>query len=51
VNGLLGQQLANEPAGDSWVRLIDNGLDLIISNIEARSATPRARRPARKATS
>jgi AcrR family transcriptional regulator len=51
VNGLLGQQLANEPAGDSWVRLIDNGLDLIISNIEARSATPRSRRPARKATS
>jgi hypothetical protein len=51
VNGLLGQQLANEPGGDSWVRLIDEGLDLIIDRIATRSTGPSARRRARKATS
>jgi AcrR family transcriptional regulator len=49
VNGLIGQQLANEPGGDSWVRLIDEGLDLIIDNIEARAAAPAKRARARKA--
>jgi AcrR family transcriptional regulator len=49
VNGLLGQQLANEPGGDSWVRLIDDGLDLIIDSIEARSAAAPTARPKRKA--
>jgi AcrR family transcriptional regulator len=47
VNGLIGQQLANEPDGDRWVRLTDEGLDLIIDNIEARAAARRQR--ARKA--
>lgn len=50
VNGLIGQQFANEPGGDGWVRLIDQGLDLIIDHIEARDATPAGRRRARKAT-
>jgi AcrR family transcriptional regulator len=48
VNGLIGQQLANEPDGDSWVRLTDEGLDLIVDNIEARAATAAARRRSRK---
>jgi hypothetical protein len=48
VNGLIGQQLANEPDGDSWVRLIDEGLELILDNIEARTAAPAPRRRARK---
>lgn len=49
VNGLLGQQLANEPDGDSWVRLVDEGLDLIIDDIEARTGAAGPGRRTRKA--
>jgi AcrR family transcriptional regulator len=49
VNGLIGHQLANEPGGERWVSLIDEGLDLIIDHIEARGAHAGSRRRARKA--
>lgn len=51
TNGLIGQQLANEPGGDSWIRLVDEGLDRFINHIEARRTAPTVRRRARKATS
>jgi hypothetical protein len=49
VNGAIGQQLANEPGGDRCAELIDEGLELIIRDIEARKPAPAKRRPARKA--
>jgi AcrR family transcriptional regulator len=48
VNGLIGQQLANEPDGSSIVRLVDEGLDLIINHIQARGAVRARRRAAAK---
>jgi AcrR family transcriptional regulator len=48
INGLIGQQLANDPDGNGWVRLTDEGLDLILDNIESRVSAPGARRRARK---
>jgi AcrR family transcriptional regulator len=49
ANGLIGQQLANEPGGDHWIGLVDEGIDLIVHRIETRGAASGQRRRARKA--
>jgi AcrR family transcriptional regulator len=51
VNGLIGQQLANEPGGRRWVSLVDDAVDVLVNHIEARkpSGTPRRRSPAKPA--
>jgi hypothetical protein len=50
VNGVIGQQLANEPDGDRWVRLVDEAVDIVVDHIESRAAGSSRRRPSRKAT-
>jgi AcrR family transcriptional regulator len=38
VAGLTSQQLANEPGGDRWLRLLDEALDLLLDRAAARRA-------------
>jgi AcrR family transcriptional regulator len=47
ITGLASQQLANDPGGDRWLRLLDEALDLLLDHAEARSAdrTDKAARP------
>lgn len=50
ITGLINQQIANDPGGTRWVRLIDEAADLLVPRIEARAtrkATPTSR-PRRK---
>ena len=36
VSGIVSQQLANEPGGDRWLRLIDDALDMFLDTREVR---------------
>lgn len=40
VSGLISQQIANDPGGDRWVRLLDDALDLIAPRLEKRQHHP-----------
>jgi AcrR family transcriptional regulator len=40
VDGLITQQLANEPGGKRWVGQIDDLMDLLVHHYEHRRATP-----------
>lgn len=49
ITGLINQQLANDPDGARWVRLIDDATELLVPRIEARATrqpTPRRRQAA-----
>jgi len=35
IGGLAGQQIANDPGGDRWVRLVDTAVDMFLSHIKA----------------
>lgn len=35
VGGLSGQQLANEPRGDRWIRLFDHAVDMFFASVDA----------------
>lgn len=48
LTGLMSQQLANDPGGDRWVRLLDDAVDLLVHRIESRS-TSRTRREGERA--
>jgi AcrR family transcriptional regulator len=37
VGGLVAQQLANDPGGDRWARLVDRAVDLIITTVTDRN--------------
>ncbi|HVE98647.1 MAG TPA: TetR/AcrR family transcriptional regulator [Mycobacteriales bacterium] len=56
ASGLLNQQLANEPDGTRWIRLLEDAVDLIarwITDAEAQAATaakPRRTRPRKDRT-
>ena len=39
IGGLISQQIANDPGGSRWVRLVDDALDLLVPRLEHR---PRA---------
>jgi AcrR family transcriptional regulator len=39
VSGLINQQLANDPGGDRWLRLVDRAIDMYIADV-----APKARR-------
>jgi len=39
IGGLISQQIANDPGGTRWVRLVDDALDLLVPRLERR---PRA---------
>ncbi len=41
IGGLAGQQIANEPGGDHWVRLADAAVDMFLSYITAAGGTAR----------
>jgi AcrR family transcriptional regulator len=48
VGGLVNQQLANDPGGDRWVRLLDDVVDLLLPRLQSKATTPsppRGRRP------
>ncbi len=36
VSGLISQQMANDPGGTRWVRLVDDALDLLVPRLERR---------------
>lgn len=35
IGGLAGQQIANDPGGDHWVRLVDTAVDMFLTYIQA----------------
>jgi AcrR family transcriptional regulator len=41
LGGLAGQQIANDPGGDHWVRLVDTAVDMFLTHIEAAGGTAR----------
>ena len=47
LGGLAGQQIANDPGGDHWVRLVDTAVDMFLTHIKAAGRTAR---PARERT-
>lgn len=44
ANGLIGQQLANQPGGQRWIRLVDEVTDLVVDRIERRLSAEKPRR-------
>ena len=44
VGGLVNQQLANDPGGDRWVRLLDDLVDLLLPRLQSKVRTPAPRR-------
>jgi AcrR family transcriptional regulator len=39
VGGLINQQMANDPGGTRWVRLVDDAVDLLVPRLERRPKT------------
>jgi AcrR family transcriptional regulator len=39
VSGLINQQMANDPGGTRWVRLVDDAVDLLVPRLERRPKT------------
>ena len=39
ISGLAGQQIANDPGGDHWVRLVDTAVDMFLTYIKAAGGT------------
>jgi AcrR family transcriptional regulator len=35
-----GQQIANDPGGDRWIRLVDTAVDMFLTHIKAAGGTP-----------
>lgn len=48
MGGLAGQQIANDPGGDHWVRLVDAAVDMFLTYIKVAGRT--TTRPARERT-
>jgi AcrR family transcriptional regulator len=44
IAGLAGQQIANDPGGDHWVRLVDTAVDMFLSYIKATGGATRRTR-------
>ncbi len=40
ITGLAGQQIANDPGGDRWIRLVDTAVDMFLTHIKAAGGTP-----------
>ena len=40
ITGLVSQQLANDPGGTRWVRLLDDVLDLLLPRLQSRAKKP-----------
>lgn len=53
VGGLVNQQLANDPAGERWVRLLDEVVDLLLPRVQSKAKKPapiRGRRTKKEGT-
>ena len=50
ISGLISQQIANDPGGTRWVRLLDDAVELVVPRLENRPPTPAPTRgsPTRK---
>jgi AcrR family transcriptional regulator len=46
VGGLADSQLANDPGGDRWGRLLERAIDMYVRDLETRSPTRTTRHPA-----
>jgi AcrR family transcriptional regulator len=46
ITGLINQQLANDPGGKRWVRLVDDAAELLVPRVETRAK--RTSKPTRK---
>ncbi|MDQ6648814.1 MAG: TetR/AcrR family transcriptional regulator [Actinomycetota bacterium] len=44
ISGLVAQQLANEPDGDRWLRLLDDTVDMLVHHVSSAGARSRARK-------
>jgi AcrR family transcriptional regulator len=44
TRGLAALQIANEPGGDRWVRLVDEAVDILVSHYASGGSTPARRR-------
>jgi len=40
VSGLISQQIANDPGGTRWVRLLDDAVDLLVPRLQLRGKHP-----------
>jgi AcrR family transcriptional regulator len=47
IGGLAGQQIANDPGGDHWVRLVDPAVDMFLTYLRAGGQTTTRRTPGR----
>jgi AcrR family transcriptional regulator len=47
IGGLAGQQIANDPGGDHWVRLVDPAVDMFLTYLRAAGQTTTRRTPGR----
>jgi AcrR family transcriptional regulator len=47
IGGLAGQQIANDPGGDHWVRLVDPAVDMFLTYLRAAGQTTTRRAPGR----
>jgi hypothetical protein len=43
IRGLVALQIANEPGGDRWVRLVDEAVDILVSHYASSGSTPAGR--------
>jgi AcrR family transcriptional regulator len=44
VSGLMWQQIANEPGGGRWARLVDDAVDMFLAHVKRKERQSRARR-------
>jgi hypothetical protein len=49
LNGLVDQQISNDPGGDRWIRLIDDVVTMFSNHCQAQRPK-RTRQPARSRT-
>ncbi len=45
VSGLINQQLANDPGGERWARLVDRTVEMFLANVAPAASTTKKRSP------
>lgn len=45
VSGLINQQLANDPGGERWARLVDRTVDMFFASVAPAASAPKKRSP------
>ena len=41
LSGLASQQVANDPGGDRWLRLVDDAVDMFLAHVQPRARASR----------